>query len=93
VSDLARKLQDIDDHPEVAAEYRRRAPERIREAYSWERITDQYEEFFLRLAAGENAAVTHSSVTAAEARFGGAAEETWAGSSNERRSRTPAAAE
>jgi glycosyltransferase involved in cell wall biosynthesis len=64
--DLARKLQEIDDHPEIAAEYRRRAPERIREAYTWETITDQYEEFFLRLAAGEDPTLTHSSVAALE---------------------------
>jgi glycosyltransferase involved in cell wall biosynthesis len=62
-ADLARKLQYVDDHPEAAAEYRRRAPERIREAYTWEKITDQYEELFLRLARGENPALTHSSVT------------------------------
>ena len=60
--DLARKLQEIEDHPETASEYRRCAPERIREAYSWETITDQYEEFFLRLAAGEDPTRTHSSV-------------------------------
>jgi glycosyltransferase involved in cell wall biosynthesis len=64
--DLARKLQEIDDHPEIAAEYRRRAPERIREAYSWDTITEQYEEFFLRLAAGEDPTRTHSSVAALE---------------------------
>jgi glycosyltransferase involved in cell wall biosynthesis len=67
VDDLACKLQEIDNHPEIAAEYRRRAPERIREAYSWETITDQYEEFFLRLAAGEDPTRTHSSVAALEA--------------------------
>jgi rhamnosyltransferase len=65
VNDLARRLQEIEDHPEIASEYRRRAPERIRDAYSWETITDQYEEFFLRLAAGEDPTRTHSSVAAA----------------------------
>jgi glycosyltransferase involved in cell wall biosynthesis len=69
VSALARELQNIEDNPELAAQYRKRAPERIREAYSWERITDQYEELFLRLAAGENAAVAHSRVTAADKEF------------------------
>jgi glycosyltransferase involved in cell wall biosynthesis len=64
VSDLARKLQNIEDHPEVASDYRRRAPERIRAAYSWETITDQYEEFFLRLASGDDPTLTHSSVAA-----------------------------
>jgi glycosyltransferase involved in cell wall biosynthesis len=66
VDDLAKKLQEIDNHPETAAEYRRRAPERIRDAYGWETITDQYEEFFLRLVAGEDPTRTHSSVAAVE---------------------------
>jgi glycosyltransferase involved in cell wall biosynthesis len=61
--DLAAKLQHIEDHPEVAAQYRRRAPERIREAYTWERITDQYEELFLQLAAGHDPNLAHSSLT------------------------------
>jgi len=64
VDDLARKLQEIENDPDRASEYRRRAPERIREAYSWETITDQYEEFFLRLVAGEDPTRTHSSVAA-----------------------------
>lgn len=58
--ELARKIQGVEDHPELAAEYRRRAPERIREAYSWEAITEQYEEFFLRLAAGEDPTRSYS---------------------------------
>ena len=60
--DLAGKLQHIEDHPEVAAEYRSRAPQRIREAYTWDRITDQYEELFLQLAAGEDPTRVHSSL-------------------------------
>jgi glycosyltransferase involved in cell wall biosynthesis len=60
--DLARKLQELESHPEVVAEYRRRAPERIREAYTWEKITDQYEELFLQLAVGEDPTRVHSSV-------------------------------
>jgi glycosyltransferase involved in cell wall biosynthesis len=62
VDDLERKLQYVEDNPETAAEYRRRAPDRIREAYTWDHITDQYEEMFLRLAAGEDATRTHSTV-------------------------------
>jgi len=54
VNDLAHKLQYIEDHPEVADGYRQRAPARIRERYDWEKITDQYEEFFRRLAAGDD---------------------------------------
>ena len=60
--DLAAKLQHIEDHPEVAAAYRARAPQRIREAYTWDQITDQYEELFLRLAAGEDPARAHARV-------------------------------
>jgi glycosyltransferase involved in cell wall biosynthesis len=62
--DLLRKLQYVEDHPEVADAYRQRARERIREKYGWQRTSDLYEEFFLRLAAGENPTLTHSSVVA-----------------------------
>ena len=61
-NDLAARWQSIDDNPQVAGDYRRRAPERIRQAYTWKKITDQYEELFLQLAAGENPASSHSSV-------------------------------
>jgi glycosyltransferase involved in cell wall biosynthesis len=54
--DLAAKLQHIEDHPEVAAQYRIRAPQRIREAYTWDKITDQYEQLFLQMAAGRDPA-------------------------------------
>jgi len=60
--DLVRKIQDLERHPEVAAEYRRRAPERIRQAYTWEKITDQYEELFQQLAAGQDPTRVHSTV-------------------------------
>lgn len=63
VDDLAAKLQYIEDRPELAAEYRRRAPDRIREAYTWDHITDQYEEFFLQLAAGDDPTRIHSTIT------------------------------
>jgi len=66
-ADLARKIQHIEDHPEVAAEYRTRAPQRIREAYTWEMITDQYEELFLLLASGQDPTSVHSNVTLAPA--------------------------
>ena len=51
---LANSLQYIEDHPGVAEGYRRRAPGRIRGKYDWETITDQYEEFFRRLVAGDD---------------------------------------
>jgi glycosyltransferase involved in cell wall biosynthesis len=60
--DLAAKLQHIEDHPEVAAQYRTRAPRRIREAYTWEKITDQYEELFLQLDSGKDPTRVHSSL-------------------------------
>ena len=60
--DLARRIQELESRPGVAVEYRRRAPERIREAYTWEKITDQYEELFLQLAAGADPTRVHSTV-------------------------------
>jgi len=60
--DLVAKWQHIEDHPQVAAAYRTRAPQRIREAYTWDGITDQYEELFLQLAAGEDPTQVHSSL-------------------------------
>jgi glycosyltransferase involved in cell wall biosynthesis len=64
-SDLSEKLQFIEDHPEIAAGYRLRAPERIRQAYTWEKITDQYEELFLQLARGQDPTRVHSCVVEA----------------------------
>ena len=60
--DLAAKIDALDENPQMADEYRRRAPERIREAYTWEKITDQYEELFLQLVAGKNPMECHSTV-------------------------------
>ena len=60
--DLAAKIQLIEARPELAEEYRRGGPERIREAYTWERIADQYEELFYQLAAGQDPTLVHSSV-------------------------------
>jgi glycosyltransferase involved in cell wall biosynthesis len=61
-ADLAQKIQYVEDHPEIAGKYRVRAPERIREAYTWERVTDQYEELFLQLANGQDPVKVHSTV-------------------------------
>jgi glycosyltransferase involved in cell wall biosynthesis len=60
--DLARKLQYVEDHPKHVAEYRNRAPHRILESYTWEKITDQYEELFLQLASGQDPTQVHSTV-------------------------------
>jgi glycosyltransferase involved in cell wall biosynthesis len=77
VDDLARKLQKVEDHPETASDYRRRAPERILDAYSWETIADQYEEFFLRHAAGEDPTRTHSNAAAVKTGVFRAEKEVW----------------
>jgi rhamnosyltransferase len=61
-TDLSAKIRYVEDNPGVADEFRRRAPERIREAYTWEHITDQHEELFLQLAAGQNPTLMHSTV-------------------------------
>jgi glycosyltransferase involved in cell wall biosynthesis len=47
--DLRRKIQDVVDHPDVRDRYARRAPQRIAEAYTWEHITDQYEDLCRQL--------------------------------------------
>ena len=60
--DLMARLQYVEDNPGMVEEYRRRAPQRIREAYSWDHIVDQYEELFTQLANGEDPTRVHSSV-------------------------------
>jgi glycosyltransferase involved in cell wall biosynthesis len=65
-AELAAKIQLIEDRPEVAEDLRRRAPERIRTFYNWDRIVDQYEELFYQLVAGEDPTRVHSSVREAE---------------------------
>jgi Glycosyltransferase len=46
LEDLREKIQYIVDHPEVAKEYRKKAVERIKECYTWDKITDGYERMF-----------------------------------------------
>jgi len=41
---LQEKMQYVCDKPEMAAEFRSRARERIRERFTWDHITDQYEQ-------------------------------------------------
>lgn len=43
---LAAAIDALDGDPDRAEEYRRRAPDRVREAYAWERIADGYEAMF-----------------------------------------------
>ena len=49
--DLAEKMRDILAHPQKQADFARRAPDRIRERYTWEHITDQYEQLFRRMTS------------------------------------------
>ncbi len=56
-SNLAMHLRHIEDFPEAAARYRRQAPNRILSRYTWEHITDQYEDYFERLVRGEKPAL------------------------------------
>ncbi|MEW6041548.1 MAG: glycosyltransferase [Elusimicrobiota bacterium] len=46
VEDLAAKLQDFLDHPEKRDIYRKKAVEQVRRKYSWEAVTDKYENLF-----------------------------------------------
>jgi glycosyltransferase involved in cell wall biosynthesis len=50
--DLAAKMKLLIDDPELAAEYRRRAPLRIREAYTWPAVIRAHELLFERLRDG-----------------------------------------
>ena len=61
-AELAERIELIEQQPAVAENLKRHAPERIRTMYNWERITDQYEELFYQLAAGEDPTQVHSSV-------------------------------
>ncbi|HJX83389.1 MAG TPA: glycosyltransferase [Candidatus Angelobacter sp.] len=60
--DLADKIRLIESQPELAESYRRRASDRVRNVYNWDLITEQYEELFYQLAAGEDPTRVHSSV-------------------------------
>ena len=67
--ELAARIEFIEEHPELAQNYRLRAPERIRSTYNWERIVTQYEELFYQLAAGADPTKVHSSVRQAESEY------------------------
>jgi glycosyltransferase involved in cell wall biosynthesis len=59
--DLARKLRYLEEHPEEVGHYRKHAHKRILERYSWEKITDQYEDLFYRLTRGDAPALDRES--------------------------------
>ena len=52
VSDLAEKINRIDGDENLAQSYRDKSRNRITERYTWEHITDQYEEVFHKLLKG-----------------------------------------
>ncbi len=49
VQSLSEKIEYLLTHPEVRAEYARRAPQRILEAYTWDHIADEYERLFYQV--------------------------------------------
>jgi len=49
VYDLANKIQYLIDNPNIRNQLKIKAIERIKEAYTWEKITDEYERLFLNL--------------------------------------------
>ena len=49
VASLTAVMQAIEADDAKAEEFRQRAPDRIRERFTWEQITDQYEEMFTKL--------------------------------------------
>ena len=49
VEDLRSKMQYLVDYPEVVMEYRKKAVQRIKEAYTWDAIVDGYERLFLSM--------------------------------------------
>jgi len=57
--DLRDKMQYLVDHPEVVAQYRSKAVARIQEAYTWDRITDQYETLFKKMNGYRTSHITN----------------------------------
>ena len=55
--DLAAKVEYLEAHPHEAEHYRKHAHERILARYTWEGITDQYEDLFYRLSCGDEPAL------------------------------------
>lgn len=49
---LAARLTELAANPEVVERYRERAAARARDAYSWDRVTEQYERLFIELRQG-----------------------------------------
>ena len=49
VEDLREKMQFLVDHPEIVKQYQSQAVARIKEAYTWDQISNSYENFFLKM--------------------------------------------
>lgn len=49
VEDLRDALQAVLEHPRARDPYRKRAMDRVRAKYSWDAVTDRYEQLFLQL--------------------------------------------
>ncbi len=49
IADVECRLREVLEHPEIQARLARHAPDRIREKYTWDIITDQYEALCQRL--------------------------------------------
>jgi glycosyltransferase involved in cell wall biosynthesis len=53
---LAEQMQRLIDDPQLAEQYRQRAPRRIEEAYQWATVTRDYEQLLQRIIDGHYAA-------------------------------------
>lgn len=51
LEDLAAQMRYLLEHPEVVEAHRRKSVERVTEAYSWDKVTDDYVALFGRLLA------------------------------------------
>lgn len=47
--DLKHKMQYLIDHPETVMQYQAQAVARIEQAYTWDQISDSYEQLFLKM--------------------------------------------
>jgi glycosyltransferase involved in cell wall biosynthesis len=52
--ELRDKMQYLLDHPEIVEQSGKKALARIRENYTWERVTEIYEQLFVRMAGRRN---------------------------------------
>jgi glycosyltransferase involved in cell wall biosynthesis len=51
-ADLAALIRRIEADPSLVSSLQRKAPIRIKEHYSWDKVSDQYAELFLKVASG-----------------------------------------